>query len=264
MAVTPISGLMSAAGIGSIAPVTPATTAAADATELDRRCRQRVHAGARLAAGNAERGRLARADRGHRQPHRHPQLHDRRDRGVAHHRAHRRGARPCGRGVQRDHEDAGLMPVVDVDRLKEQSRRFVDGFTPGQKAMTILGVVAVVLAGMTFMKWASKPDYAPLYTGLSSQDAGAVTTALDAQHVKYKITGGGGTIMVPTPGRRQDPHRPQREEHPRGRRLVRRCSTSRASPPTSSPATSTTSARCRTSSARRSSRSTRSRPRPSR
>ena len=46
------------------------------------------------------------------------------------------------------------MPVVDVDRLKEQGRRFVDGFTPGQKAMTILGVIAVVLAGMTFMKWA--------------------------------------------------------------------------------------------------------------
>ena len=48
------------------------------------------------------------------------------------------------------------MPVVDVDRLKEQGRRFVDGFTPGQKAMTILGVVAVVLAGMTFMKWAAQ------------------------------------------------------------------------------------------------------------
>jgi flagellar M-ring protein FliF len=89
------------------------------------------------------------------------------------------------------------MPVVDVDRLKEQSRRFVDGFTPGQKAMTILGVVAVVLAGMTFMKWAAKPDLAPLYTGLSSQDAGAVTSALDAQHISYKITGGGGTILVP-------------------------------------------------------------------
>jgi flagellar M-ring protein FliF len=89
------------------------------------------------------------------------------------------------------------MPVVDVDRLRQQGKRFVDGFTPGQKAMTILGVVAVVLAGMTFMKWAAKPDYAPLYTGLSSQDAGAVTAALDAQHVKYQITGGGGTIMVP-------------------------------------------------------------------
>src|SRR3954451_131661 len=89
------------------------------------------------------------------------------------------------------------MPAIDMDRIKEQGRRFVDGFTPGQKAMTILGVIAVVLAGMTFMKWASAPDYAPLYTGLSSQDAGAVTQQLDAQNIKYKITGGGGTILVP-------------------------------------------------------------------
>ena len=51
--------------------------------------------------------------------------------------------------------DADLMPVVDLDRLKDQGKRFVDGFTPGQKAMTILGVIAVVLAGMTFMKWAT-------------------------------------------------------------------------------------------------------------
>ena len=33
MAVTPISGLMSAAGIGGIVPATPSTTAAADATK---------------------------------------------------------------------------------------------------------------------------------------------------------------------------------------------------------------------------------------
>src|SRR5215470_2344883 len=91
------------------------------------------------------------------------------------------------------------MPVVDVDRLKEQGRRFADGFTPGQKAMTILGVVAVVLAGMAFMHWASSPNYVPLYTGLSSQDAGAVTQALDSQGVKYKLTGGGGTILVAQP-----------------------------------------------------------------
>jgi flagellar M-ring protein FliF len=88
------------------------------------------------------------------------------------------------------------MPVVDVDRLKEQGRRFVEGFTPGQKAITLLGVVAVVIAGMTFMRWASTPNYAPLYTGLESSDAGAVSAELDAQGVDYKIESG-GTIMVP-------------------------------------------------------------------
>src|SRR4051794_3267227 len=91
------------------------------------------------------------------------------------------------------------MSAIDMDRIKEQGRRFVDGFTPGQKAMTILGVVAVVLGGMTFMKWAATPNYAPLYTGLSGQDAGNVTQQLDSMNVKYKLTGGGGTIMVAQP-----------------------------------------------------------------
>jgi flagellar M-ring protein FliF len=89
------------------------------------------------------------------------------------------------------------MPVVDVERLKEHGKRFVDGFTPGQKAMTILGVVGVVLVGSVFMKWASTPSYAPLFSGLSSQDAGAVTQQLQSQGIKYKVTQGGATIMVP-------------------------------------------------------------------
>ena len=148
------------------------------------------------------------------------------------------------------------MPVVDVDRLKEQGKRFVDGFTPGQKAMTILGVVAVVLAGMTFMKWAAKPDYAPLYTGLSVAGRGrghgrARRAARQVQDHRRRRDDPGAA-----PGRRQDPHRPQRQEHPRRAATPSRCSTSRASPPTSSRATSTTSARCRASWARRSSRST--------
>ena len=139
------------------------------------------------------------------------------------------------------------MPVVDVDRLKEQGRRFVDGFTPGQKAMTILGVIAVVLAGMTFMKWAATPNYAPLYTGLSSEDAGAVTAAARRAGVKYKIAGGGGTILVSQQDVYKTPYRPQRKGIPAGGATRSRCSTSRASPPTSSRATSTTSARCRAS-----------------
>src|SRR4051794_13478207 len=63
--------------------------------------------------------------------------------------------------------------------------------------MTLLGIALVVLVGMFFMKWASNPDYATLYTGLSGQDAAAVTQKLDAGNVPYKLAGGGGTILVP-------------------------------------------------------------------
>ncbi len=91
------------------------------------------------------------------------------------------------------------MAAVDLARLREHGKRFVDGFTPGQKAMTLLGVVAVVFAGMFFMKWAAATDYATLYSGLSAQDAASVTQQLDAQHVSYKLANGGDTILVARP-----------------------------------------------------------------
>ena len=41
------------------------------------------------------------------------------------------------------------------------------------------------------------PDYAPLYSNLSSSDASAVVDQLDTQGVTYKLTNGGDTVMVP-------------------------------------------------------------------
>ena len=90
------------------------------------------------------------------------------------------------------------MSAIDMDRIRDQGKRFVDGFTPGQKAMTILGVVAIVLAGMAFSKWSSTTDYAPLYTNLSGADAGKVTSALDSAGVKWKLADGGASVLVPS------------------------------------------------------------------
>jgi flagellar M-ring protein FliF len=89
------------------------------------------------------------------------------------------------------------MPAIDLDRIRDQGKNFVDGFTPGQKAMTILGVIAVVLAGMAFSHWSSTTDYAPLYTNLSGADAGKVTQALDSAGVKWKLADGGASVLVP-------------------------------------------------------------------
>ena len=90
------------------------------------------------------------------------------------------------------------MSAIDLDRIKDQGKNFVDGFTPGQKAMTILGVIAVVLASMAFSRWSSSTDYAPLYANLSGADAGKVTQALDSAGVKWKLTDGGATVLVPS------------------------------------------------------------------
>src|SRR5205085_808004 len=90
------------------------------------------------------------------------------------------------------------MSAIDMDRIRDQGKRFVDGFTPGQKAMTILGVLAIVLAGMAFSKWSANTDYAPLYTNLSGADAGKVTSALDTAGVKWKLADGGASVLVPS------------------------------------------------------------------
>ena len=90
------------------------------------------------------------------------------------------------------------MSAIDLDRIRDQGKNFVDGFTPGQKAMTILGVIAVVMAAMAFSHWSSSTNYAPLYTSLSGADAGKVTQALDSAGVKWKLADGGATVLVPS------------------------------------------------------------------
>jgi flagellar M-ring protein FliF len=70
-------------------------------------------------------------------------------------------------------------------------------FTAGQKAVAVVGTLALLLAGFMIFRWASTPSYAPLYSNLSSSDASAVIDKLDSQGVPYKLTNGGNTVMVP-------------------------------------------------------------------
>ena len=71
------------------------------------------------------------------------------------------------------------------------------GFTSGQKVVAIVGTGALLLAAFMVFRWATAPNYAPLYSNLSSKDAAAVVDSLDAQGVQYTLAGNGGTIMVP-------------------------------------------------------------------
>lgn len=70
-------------------------------------------------------------------------------------------------------------------------------FSTGQKAVALVGTGALLLAGFLVFSWASKPSYAPLYSGLSGEDAAAVIEELETQGIPYEISGGGDTVMVP-------------------------------------------------------------------
>ncbi len=58
------------------------------------------------------------------------------------------------------------------------------------------GLAAVALLVFA-VYWASRPDWAPLYTGLSEVEAAKVVDTLDEQGVKYRLSSGGGTVEVP-------------------------------------------------------------------
>lgn len=87
-----------------------------------------------------------------------------------------------------------------TDRLPAPVRRITDAFksfTPGQKAVTITAVVALIIGGYFFATWASKPSYSILFNNLSTKDASAITESLQKSGTKYELANDGQTILVP-------------------------------------------------------------------
>jgi flagellar M-ring protein FliF len=87
-----------------------------------------------------------------------------------------------------------------ADRLPQPLRRVTNtfaSFTPGQKAVTIAAVLALVVGGYFFATWASKPTYSTLFNNLSDKDASAIVESLQKSGTPYELTNGGNTISVP-------------------------------------------------------------------
>src|SRR3954467_6195960 len=87
-----------------------------------------------------------------------------------------------------------------TDRLPAPVRRITDtfkSFTPGQKAVTIAAVLALVIGGYFFATWASKPSYAILFNNLSTKDASAIVDSLQKSGTSYELANDGQTVMVP-------------------------------------------------------------------
>ncbi len=73
----------------------------------------------------------------------------------------------------------------------------MSGFTSGQRSVVIVVGLALVLGAVALSRWIAQPTWTPLYGNLSGTDASAVVEQLTADGVKYKLTGGGGTVLVP-------------------------------------------------------------------
>jgi len=66
-----------------------------------------------------------------------------------------------------------------------------------QQRMMLGGIIVItlVLLGFVFSVF-NQPNFAPLYSNLSMNDASAVVKELESKKIQYKITGGGSTIEV--------------------------------------------------------------------
>ncbi|WP_426242310.1 flagellar basal-body MS-ring/collar protein FliF [Nocardioides sp. LHG3406-4] len=85
----------------------------------------------------------------------------------------------------------------NITRSLSRYQSTFNSFAPGQKVVAVVGTLGLLLAGFMVFRWASTPDYSPLFSNMSSKDASAVIEKLDADGVPYEISGGGGTVMVP-------------------------------------------------------------------
>jgi flagellar M-ring protein FliF len=86
------------------------------------------------------------------------------------------------------------------DRINAIARRAAatfGSFTPGQRAITVLGTVVLVVAGYLFATWAGKPTYAPLFSNLAATDASSIVDKLATTGTPYQLADGGSTILVP-------------------------------------------------------------------
>jgi flagellar M-ring protein FliF len=63
-------------------------------------------------------------------------------------------------------------------------------------SLTIL-IVATVWGLIVLINWSGSPEYLPLYSQLSAEDAGEVVARLKEQKIPYKLSHDGGTIQIP-------------------------------------------------------------------
>ena len=90
-------------------------------------------------------------------------------------------------------------PDVKAQATDFAKKRWADfqGFSPGQKAVTLVAVLALAIGGYLLATWKSDPTYAPLYSNLAASDASAIVSKLSDKGISYKLTDGGAGISVP-------------------------------------------------------------------
>ncbi|KXU91015.1 flagellar M-ring protein FliF [Caballeronia megalochromosomata] len=66
---------------------------------------------------------------------------------------------------------------------------------PRVPLIVAVAILVMVIAGLVM--WSRQPDYRVLFSNLSDRDGGAIVAALQQGNIPYKLSDGGGAILVP-------------------------------------------------------------------
>jgi flagellar M-ring protein FliF len=85
-----------------------------------------------------------------------------------------------------------------MKRLFEHFYGTVGRMAPSQILLAAIVVVSMIVGTIMIVSWAKDQYFAPLYTGLSSEDAGKIVERLKEMKIQYQIGDNGSSISVPS------------------------------------------------------------------
>lgn len=91
------------------------------------------------------------------------------------------------------HEGTNASTATGFARITER----INALSFAQKAMAIIGAVALIAGGAALYYFSTSERMAPVYSNLDPADASAIVEQLSADGVNYELTGGGTTVLVP-------------------------------------------------------------------
>lgn len=81
--------------------------------------------------------------------------------------------------------------------IKRSVQEFWGKLSRPQKVITVAAPLAVAIALISLLYWASHPQYVAIFTELSDVEAGEITTELKELKFDYKLGSNGSSILVP-------------------------------------------------------------------
>jgi len=85
-----------------------------------------------------------------------------------------------------------------LNAVSGRARSALSGFTTGQRFVSVIAGVGLIIGAVMFMNVESKPSFQPLFTNLQASDSGAVVAQLTTSQIPYQLSNGGSTISVPS------------------------------------------------------------------